>query len=82
MDPAKPPPVSDAPGLGGHIPDFSGAWDSAYARAKSVLSQGWSNEDKVALTTGVGWEGGLCVGNIPSVQDKGFPGLCLEVRTL
>jgi hypothetical protein len=33
-------------------------------------------EQKVNITTGVGWENGLCVGNIPPVGD--FPGLCLE----
>ena len=33
-------------------------------------------EEKVDITTGVGWVGGLCVGNTPPVGD--FPGLCLE----
>ena len=33
-------------------------------------------EEKVNITTGVGWMGGRCVGNIPAVGD--FPGLCLE----
>jgi hypothetical protein len=33
-------------------------------------------EQKVNITTGIGWERGLCVGNTPPVGD--FPGLCLE----
>jgi beta-glucosidase len=37
-------------------------------------------EEKVNITTGVGWANGLCVGNIP--PNKNFPGLCLEVRNL
>ena len=36
----------------------------------------WSLEEKVDVTTGVGWTNGRCVGNIPSIND--FPGLCLE----
>jgi hypothetical protein len=33
-------------------------------------------EQKVNITTGVGWANGRCVGNTPPVGD--FPGLCLE----
>lgn len=33
-------------------------------------------EEKVNITTGVGWANGRCVGNIPPVQS--WPGLCLE----
>lgn len=36
----------------------------------------FSIEEKVNVTTGVGWMNGLCVGNIPPVQN--WPGLCLE----
>ncbi|KAI0083610.1 glycosyl hydrolase family 3 N terminal domain-containing protein [Irpex rosettiformis] len=78
VDPESPPPPRDAPGLGGHVPDFSGAWNKAYARAEQYLSQGWSNEDKVNLATGGGFSNGFCVGNIPSLHARGFPGLCLE----
>jgi hypothetical protein len=37
----------------------------------------FSVEEKVNVTTGVGWANGRCVGNIPIVKD--WPGLCLEV---
>lgn len=76
-NPSKPPPVSEAPGLGGLIPDFAQAWKTAKAKAKAKLAN-YTLEQKVAITTGVGWENGRCVGNIPAVAD--FPGLCLEVR--
>jgi beta-glucosidase-like glycosyl hydrolase len=33
-------------------------------------------EEKVNITTGIGWMNGRCVGNTPPVKD--FPGLCLE----
>lgn len=75
-DPSKPPPVAQAPGVGGPVPDFGQAWKTAHSKAKAKVAQ-LSLEEKVNLTTGVGWMGGRCVGNIPSVP--GFPGLCLEV---
>jgi len=48
----------------------------------NVLTQisDYTIEEKVNITTGVGWANGLCVGNIP--PNKNFPGLCLEVRML
>ncbi|KAI0034485.1 glycoside hydrolase family 3 protein [Vararia minispora EC-137] len=36
----------------------------------------FSLEEKVNVSTGVGWQNGVCVGNTPPVQD--YPGLCLE----
>ena len=76
-NPLNPPPVSEAPGLGGILPDFGQAWETAKAKAKAKVAS-YSLDEKVALTTGVGWMGGRCVGNIPAFAD--FPGLCLEVR--
>ena len=74
--PQNPPPTSDS---GRVIPDFGEAWKVAYDKAKSKISS-WSLEDKVATTTGTGWQTGLCVGVTPKVQD--FPGLCLQVGIL
>ncbi|KAI0364024.1 glycoside hydrolase [Pilatotrama ljubarskyi] len=68
--PQSPPPPGSS-----LIPDFGPAWARAHARARQLIS-GWSLEQKVATTTGVGWMGGRCVGNIPAIAD--FPGLCLE----
>lgn len=52
-------------------------WDTAYAKAKVLVDQ-MSLEQKVNITTGVGWMNGLCVGNTPSIQNPDFPSLCLE----
>ncbi|KAF5335645.1 hypothetical protein D9758_017768 [Tetrapyrgos nigripes] len=81
-DPLSPPPVFDSssPTSGTNpptIPSFQDAWDIAYSKAKSLLST-FTLEEKVNITTGVGWQNGLCVGNIPANEAKGFPGLCLE----
>ena len=35
-------------------------------------------EQKVNVTTGVGWEGGRCVGNTPAIEELGYPSICLE----
>lgn len=34
--------------------------------------------EKVNLTTGVGWEGERCVGNVGSIPRLGFPALCMQ----
>lgn len=71
--PQNPPDVSES---GKVVPDFGEAWKSAHSKAKSLIAD-WSLQDKVDAVTGVGWQGGLCVGNIKKIRD--FPGLCLEV---
>ncbi|EEB95818.1 hypothetical protein MPER_05155, partial [Moniliophthora perniciosa FA553] len=57
------------------IPNFGPAWEAAYEKAKARIAD-FTLEQKVNVTTGVGWMGGRCVGNIPPVGD--WPGLCLE----
>ncbi|KAK4688340.1 beta-glucosidase, partial [Tremellales sp. Uapishka_1] len=52
-------------------------WSEAHAKAKTHLAN-WTLEQKVSLTTGVGWENGRCVGNIGPVPEQGFTGLCLQ----
>ncbi|KAF8548408.1 glycoside hydrolase family 3 protein [Imleria badia] len=71
-DPLYPPPVSPDPVI---VPDFAPAWAIAYSKAQALISN-YTIEQKVNITTGVGWENGPCVGNIPPVVD--FPGLCLQ----
>lgn len=56
---------------------LSPRWQDAHARARDHLAS-WTLEEKVNLTTGVGWQIGRCVGNIPAIPSQGFPGLCLE----
>ncbi|KAG2356919.1 glycoside hydrolase family 3 protein [Suillus spraguei] len=71
-DPLNPPYVSSDPQA---VPDFAPAWAAAYQKAKDFISD-YTIEEKVNITTGVGWANGLCVGNIP--PNKNFPGLCLD----
>jgi hypothetical protein len=69
--PKHPPPV-ESPAL---VPDFAAAWTTAYQKAKAKIAA-WSLEEKVNVTTGVGWMYGRCVGNIPPISN--FLGLCLD----
>ncbi|KAF7563986.1 hypothetical protein G7046_g108 [Stylonectria norvegica] len=52
-------------------------WEDAYARAKAFVSQ-LTLLEKVNLTTGVGWEGERCVGNVGSIPRLGMRGLCMQ----
>lgn len=69
--PSSPPPPGSR-----LIPDFGPAWAAAKAKAKTLLS-GWTFEQKVNVTTGVGSVGNRCVGNIAPIGDD-WPGLCFE----
>ncbi|KAG5645639.1 hypothetical protein DXG03_005630 [Asterophora parasitica] len=74
-DPRNPPPVNSP-----LIPDFAPAWAAAYARAKEKIEK-FTLDEKVSVATGVGWQNGRCVGNIPAIEPivgRGWPGLCLE----
>jgi hypothetical protein len=42
-------------------------WDLAYGKANATLAR-YTLQDKVNLTTGIGWEAGPCVGNIAAVN--------------
>ncbi|TFL07851.1 glycoside hydrolase superfamily [Pterulicium gracile] len=77
-DPLKPPAVDRSPGGEASkviLPDFAPAWKTAYERAKQHIAD-YSLEEKVNVATGVGWEQGRCVGNIPAIRNWG--GLCLQ----
>ncbi|KAJ3733269.1 glycoside hydrolase family 3 protein [Lentinula guzmanii] len=66
----------DPPAVGAPVvPDFEAAWATAYQKAEALLAN-FTLHEKINITTGVGWENGLCVGNIGAIRD--FPGLCLE----
>nr|XP_019000489.1 beta-glucosidase [Kwoniella mangroviensis CBS 8507]OCF63950.1 beta-glucosidase [Kwoniella mangroviensis CBS 8507] len=58
-----------------HNPTHS-KWHSAHKKAKAYLAN-WSIEEKVTLTTGMGWEQGRCLGNIAAIPSRNFSGLCL-----
>lgn len=59
-------------------------WESAIAKARQYMADNeMTVEEKVILTTGVGWQnkgyqGRACVGNIPPIERIGFKGLCLQ----
>ncbi|KAG9086826.1 hypothetical protein FS749_003342 [Ceratobasidium sp. UAMH 11750] len=52
-------------------------WTEAHTLAQSFIKK-ITLEQKVNITTGVGWEIGRCVGNIGAQPEIGWPGLCLE----
>jgi hypothetical protein len=57
------------------VPTSGRNWADAYDKAVQFVSK-LTLLEKVNLTTGVGWEGGRCVGNTGSIPRLGFPGLC------
>ncbi|CAK7205319.1 beta-glucosidase [Sporothrix eucalyptigena] len=52
-------------------------WENAYAQAKQFVSQ-MTLMEKVNLTTGVGWEGEQCVGQVGSVPRLGLTSMCMQ----
>ncbi|KAI9485708.1 MAG: glycoside hydrolase superfamily [Benjaminiella poitrasii] len=53
------------------------SWDEAYVKAKALV-QRMSLEQKVNITTGIGWMAGPCVGNSGRTTNPDFPELCLQ----
>ncbi|KAJ5242044.1 uncharacterized protein N7469_000371 [Penicillium citrinum] len=67
-------PVSWYPApLGG----TSSSWSESYRKAHDMVDQ-MNLVEKVGITTGTGWQMGLCVGNTEGVDSVGFPSLCLQ----
>ncbi|KAI2612207.1 glycoside hydrolase family 3 protein [Hypoxylon fragiforme] len=52
-------------------------WEEAYVKAKDFVSQ-LTLAEKVNLTTGVGWQGEQCVGQVGSIPRLGFRSLCMQ----
>ncbi|KAF2433190.1 putative beta-glucosidase 1 precursor [Tothia fuscella] len=52
-------------------------WQDAIAEAQAFVKQ-LTLLEKVNLTTGVGWEGEACVGNVGAIPRLGFPSLCMQ----
>ena len=57
------------------VPTYGRSWADAYDKAVEFVSQ-LTLLEKVNITTGVGWEGGPCVGNSGSVPRLNFAGFC------
>ncbi|CZS93589.1 probable beta-glucosidase 1 precursor [Rhynchosporium graminicola] len=81
-------PNTTAPGSGGnsqYSPPFypspwmsgQGDWEGAYEKARDFVSQ-LTLLEKVNLTTGVGWEGEACVGQVGSIPRLGLRSLCMQ----
>ncbi|KAL6796240.1 family 3 glycoside hydrolase [Trichoderma sp. SZMC 28013] len=59
------------------VPPAGTPWGVAYGKAKTALAQ-LTLQDKVGIVSGVGWNGGPCVGNTSPVSKIGYPSLCLQ----
>ncbi|KAL2259637.1 hypothetical protein VTK26DRAFT_6628 [Humicola hyalothermophila] len=57
-------------------PDADG-WKEAYAKAKDFVSQ-LTLLEKVNLTTGTGWQGEQCVGQVGAIPRLGLRSLCMH----
>ncbi|KAK1829781.1 glycoside hydrolase superfamily [Podospora conica] len=53
------------------------AWTEALSKATAALSK-LSQNDKVSIVTGVGWDKGPCVGNTAPISSIRYPQLCLQ----
>lgn len=70
------PPSYPSPWMsGGH------GWEDAYAKAQAFVSQ-LTLLEKINLTTGVGFQGGPCIGNTGTIPRLNFTGLCLQDSAL
>ncbi|KAJ3476989.1 hypothetical protein NLG97_g8962 [Lecanicillium saksenae] len=70
---AHSPPFYPSPWMDPKAP----GWEDAYAKAKAFVSQ-LTLAEKVNITTGVGWMGEKCVGNVGSVPRMGLKSLCMQ----
>ncbi|KAH6631274.1 glycoside hydrolase superfamily [Chaetomium tenue] len=52
-------------------------WAAAEASAKTALAK-MSQQDKVSIVTGIGWDKGPCVGNTAAINSINYPQLCLQ----
>ncbi|KAI9286528.1 beta-glucosidase [Umbelopsis sp. AD052] len=71
------PVATELPQVSSYILNTNGKWDSAITKARSLVSK-MSIEEKVNITTGMGWQEGHCLGNTPPIPRLNFTGLCLQ----
>jgi len=69
---ATSPPFYPSPWMSGQ-----GEWAAAYAQARDFVSQ-MTLLEKVNLTTGVGWQGEQCVGQVGAIPRLGLRSLCMQ----
>ncbi|EHL02638.1 putative beta-glucosidase L [Glarea lozoyensis 74030] len=56
---------------------FAADWDAAYTKAKTALGK-LSQNDRLAIVSGIGWGKGPCAGNTGAATSIGFRSLCLQ----
>ncbi|CAG7851633.1 Probable beta-glucosidase L; AltName: Full=Beta-D-glucoside glucohydrolase L; AltName: Full=Cellobiase L; AltName: Full=Gentiobiase L; Flags: Precursor [Serendipita indica DSM 11827] len=74
---ASPTPLVHESKRGLDLNAVNANWAAAYSKAKAALTK-YNLTEKVALTTGAGWQVEGCVGNIPAIPSQNFPGICLQ----
>lgn len=53
------------------------SWKDSYEKAAKLVNQ-MTLVEKVNITTAIGWQMGMCLGNTGPVDRLGFPSLCLQ----
>ncbi|EPE10931.1 glycoside hydrolase family 3 protein [Ophiostoma piceae UAMH 11346] len=66
-----------APAAMAHTSASNLDWDAALTKASTAVGK-LSQQDKVNIVTGVGWDKGPCVGNTSPVSSINYPQLCLQ----
>lgn len=66
-----------APQLASAQGTFPGDWEAALAKAEAAVAR-LSQNDKVSIVTGIGWNKGPCVGNTAPIPSIRYPQLCLQ----
>ncbi|KAL4865838.1 hypothetical protein BDV12DRAFT_173997 [Aspergillus spectabilis] len=71
----------DMPGPDSYFPTPRGGtfkhWAESYEKAAKLVER-MTLIEKVNITTGTGWQMGMCVGNTGPAEIVGFPSLCLQ----
>ncbi|KAL2830337.1 putative beta-glucosidase E [Aspergillus cavernicola] len=71
----------DMPGTDSYFPTPRGGtlkhWADSYKKASALVEQ-MTLIEKVNITTGTGWQMGMCVGNTGPAELVRFPSLCLQ----
>lgn len=72
---ATSPPWFPSPEVGTVVTDLR--WKAALEKAQQTVAN-MTLPEKVNVTTGVGWEMGMCVGNTGAVERLGIKSFCLQ----
>ncbi|KAK4121544.1 glycoside hydrolase family 3 protein [Parathielavia appendiculata] len=58
-------------------PTGTAAWTAAHSSAAAAVAR-MSQQDKINMVTGIGWDKGPCVGNTAAISSINYPQLCLQ----